>query len=251
MEQLTMRHIDSAVELAKIPAMEQAIWGNNDPVPTSLLRVFTDFGGEVSVAYAPERPNRWLGFTMSFGTYDHLGRLLYSHQTGVLPGFQNQGVGRFLKYQQNRWAEAHGYRRIVWTFDPLRVRNAYFNVAVLGAEITGYYPDYYGVLTSRINRGLPTDRLICEWSVPAPEIPRPDQRIDRKIYLPEDLEQLKSENMQHALRWRETIKAQFLEALQLGYQVVGFSRPPSPAYLLSKPPQTPSGRNPARYPFRS
>ncbi len=233
MEHLMIRTLKDPAELAKIPALERAIWGNDDPLPVSWLRVLTDLGGEVSVAYLDQRPEKFLGFTMSIGSYDHRGRLLYSHQAGVLPEWQGHGIGRLLKYHQSRWAEQAGYRRILWTFDPLRTLNAYFNIGILGAEPISYHPDYYGPLTSALNQGLPTDRILCEWRVPAPMPRRRPERVCFKIYIPQDMGLLKREEPEQALRWRETVKNQFLDALNAGYRVVGFSIAPSPAYLLS------------------
>lgn len=233
MHPVAIRPVTSPSELARLPKLEQAVWGNDDPVPPSLLRVLIMYGGEVAVAFNPAQPDLWLGFSMAFQTRDASGPFLYSHQTGVVPSHQGQGIGRGLKYHQNRWAEQHGFTRICWTFDPLRAANAHFNVGILGAEVTAYYPDYYGQLSSRINHGLPTDRLLATWRVPAPMPRRIPRRVCLRIHIPQDLDRLKEGDPGHALRWQETVRQQFTEALESGYRVVGFEPGPKPAYLLA------------------
>ena len=50
-----------------------------------------------------------------------------------------------------------------WTFDPLEVRNAYLNIARLGAMVRRYEPNFYGTISSSLQGGLPTDRMVAEW----------------------------------------------------------------------------------------
>ena len=233
---IAIRTLTNPDEWADIPKLEQAIWGNDDPVPTSWMRVMVSLGGEVSVAFDPHQPGEFLGFTMSIGSCDAGGPFLYSHQAGVVPDHQGQGIGRILKYHQNAWAETAGYARIQWTFDPLRANNAYFNVAVLGADIVAYYPNYYGTMTSRLNRGLPSDRVLCEWRVPRP--PRSASGAlnhSCAIRIPPDIGVLKVEDPDLGLRWRENVERQFQDALWAGLRVVGFAKHPYPAYLLAEP----------------
>ncbi len=57
---------------------------------------------------------------------------------GVLPEYRNHGVGRQLKLRQRDDALARGIDLIEWTFDPLEIKNAYFNVERLGAIVRRY-----------------------------------------------------------------------------------------------------------------
>src|SRR5213083_498670 len=45
----------------------------------------------------------------------------------------------------------------------MRAKNAFFNIERLGAICRRYYADYYGPVASRLQQGLPSDRLIAEW----------------------------------------------------------------------------------------
>jgi len=61
-------------------------------------------------------------------------------------------------------------RRIEWTFDPLETKNAHFNINRLGAISRAYIPNFYGITTSPLHRGLPTDRLLVEWHLDSPRV---------------------------------------------------------------------------------
>ncbi len=50
-----------------------------------------------------------------------------------------------------------------WTFDPLEIKNAYFNLERLGAIARRYNINQYGITTSPLQGFLPTDRLVAEW----------------------------------------------------------------------------------------
>ena len=52
---------------------------------------------------------------------------------------------------------------IEWTFDPLEIKNAYLNVEKLGAIARRYTVNQYGITSSPLQGGLPTDRLVAEW----------------------------------------------------------------------------------------
>ena len=102
---------------------------------------------------------------MSFAFLGRIeGRLcLYSQLTGVVPGYQSQGLGYRIKIHQRDFARAEGIGLIAWAFDPLQAGNAHFNLARLGASAGRYVENMYGERTDALNAGVPTDRLIAEW----------------------------------------------------------------------------------------
>ena len=51
---------------------------------------------------------------------------------GVLPEYRNRGVGRMLNFAQRDEAIRRGVDLIEWTFDPLELKNAFFNIERLG-----------------------------------------------------------------------------------------------------------------------
>ncbi len=74
-----------------------------------------------------------------------------------------RGLGRQLKLRQRDDALARGIDLIEWTFDPLELKNAYFNIERLGAIVRRYVRNQYGISTSRLHGGMPTDRCVAEW----------------------------------------------------------------------------------------
>ena len=92
---------------------------------------------------------------------------------GVLPELQGKGVGVRLKLQQREDALGRGIGLITWTFDPMQARNAHLNLRRLGAVGTEFLPNFYGVTTSALHHGLPTDRLLVKWELNSPRVQRP------------------------------------------------------------------------------
>ena len=56
------------------------------------------------------------------------------------------GLGRALKLFQRELAMGQGYDLIEWTFDPLEIKNAFFNLERLGAVVRRYVVNHYGGL---------------------------------------------------------------------------------------------------------
>jgi predicted GNAT superfamily acetyltransferase len=77
-----------------------------------------------------------------------------------------------LKLFQREDALARGVDLIEWTFDPLIMKNAYFNLMRLGAIARRYIPNAYGITSSPLHSALPTDRLVAEWHLRSPRVVR-------------------------------------------------------------------------------
>ena len=77
---------------------------------------------------------------------------LHSHMLGVLPDYRDAGIGRRLKLRQREEALARGIELIEWTFDPLELKNAFFNIERLGAIVRRYSENQYGVTASPLAR---------------------------------------------------------------------------------------------------
>lgn len=145
--------------------LQSAVWGFDaaELVPIHVLAVAAKTGGQLLGAF--DQTGEQIGFLLAFPAFRSDRRYLHSHMLAVLPEYQNRGVGRVLKLVQRADAIVRGIDLIEWTFDPLEFRNAYFNIVRLGAVVRRYVPDLYGPSSSPLHRGLPTDRLIAEWSL--------------------------------------------------------------------------------------
>ena len=113
---------------------------------------------------------------------------------------------------------------MTWTFDPLVRRNAWFNIARLGARPAEYLVDFYGPMTDAINAGDPSDRLLMVWEV---EAPLPDAMIETTshdvVATPEDIEALRVTDSAAASAWRLRLREELREPVEEG-RVIGFTR---------------------------
>ncbi len=97
---------------------------------------------------------------------------LHSQMLAVQPAYRNRGVGRALKLAQRELVLQQGIELIRWTYDPLEIKNAFFNIVRLGAESRTYVRDFYGPSSSPLQGGLPTDRLYADWWVGSERVSR-------------------------------------------------------------------------------
>ena len=159
----TFRLCHTQKELANCLRLQKRIWGLEDRelYPQRMFVVVNKIGGGVLGAF--DRKDRLAGFLVWLPAWDDKGCYYYSLSLGVSLAHQSRGLGRGLKWEQRRLALKAGIDRIRWTFDPLRIKNAFFNLERLGAVAHRYIPDHYGRLSPNVRAGLATDRLKVEW----------------------------------------------------------------------------------------
>ena len=156
-----------ADDMVAVVEVFDSVWGSTPPVVTvELLTAVAHGGGYVALARAAD--GRPVGASLGLLARHDDAPALHSHVTGLVEDVRGTGVGRALKLHQRDWAAAHGLDRIVWTFDPLVRRNAWFNLEVLGAEAREYLPSFYGTMSDAINAGDRSDRLLVVWDVHRP-----------------------------------------------------------------------------------
>jgi predicted GNAT superfamily acetyltransferase len=138
---------------------------------------------------------------------------LHSHMAAVRPGARAAGVGYALKLWQRAVCLSHGVEEIRWTFDPLIRRNAYFNLAKLGARVVDYRPDFYGEMDDIVNAGDRSDRFEVSWLLGADEVaaalrgqPEVDDRPEGFVPLPADYDALRREDPASARGERERVR---------------------------------------------
>lgn len=129
--------------------------------PVRHLVVTKNAGGFAIGAFDNER---LAGFVLSVPAFLRGERAFYSHMTGVRHEYQSSGIGAKLKWAQRARALAEGVKYIKWTFEPVKARNAYFNLEKLGAIAREYKPNFYGTdYATSAQKGLASDRLFAEW----------------------------------------------------------------------------------------
>jgi predicted GNAT superfamily acetyltransferase len=165
---------------------------------------------------------------------------------GVLPEYRNLGIGKSLKLAQRQDALNRGISRVEWTFDPLEIRNAQFNIESLGVICRAYDVDTYGVTSSPLHGNLPTDRLLAEWHLLSPRVTarfsktsfsRPDSNQAVHVELPLSMKELKTAEPILAAGIQLKLRHRFLELFGSGYSIVGFETDKSRniAYYILEP----------------
>jgi predicted GNAT superfamily acetyltransferase len=156
-----VRKLRAPTEFAAAGELLSRIWSSpaGPAVNPDLMRALDYAGGCVIGAFdGPELVGVAVAF-LAGPNEPHL----HSHVVGVEPRMQGRSVGLALKLRQRAWCLENGLDRMTWTFDPLIVRNAYFNIAKLGALVSTYLPDFYGEMRDGINAGYGSDRLLADW----------------------------------------------------------------------------------------
>jgi predicted GNAT superfamily acetyltransferase len=166
---VTIRSCHTLAEFHACVALQCEIWGEEpfEVEPATMFVVAAHTGGQVIGAFEGDL---LVGFTLAVAGVRDRVPYLHSHMTGIKDGYRDRGVGRKLKLFQREDALERGIRTILWTFDPLELRNAHFNLNRLGAICREYLPNLYGVTTSPLHRGLRTDRLLAEWHLKDPRV---------------------------------------------------------------------------------
>jgi predicted GNAT superfamily acetyltransferase len=234
-------------EMEECVELQIETWGydKNDVIPRKTFLLAQNIGGQVIGAFDSElagvaaaAPGKTLvGFAMSLpgikATQDGPLPYLHSHMLAVRPSHRNRGLGAELKWEQRREALSRGIRHIEWTFDPLEIKNAFLNIHRLGAISRAYRVDFYGVSSSRLQGGLPTDRLLAEWELDSPRVgailarrPAAAHRIEQRILVPAPIDQWKASesSRQQAIAVQLENRHKFQEAFSRGLAVLGFSR---------------------------
>jgi len=153
---------------------------------------------------------------------------LHSHMTAVLDSFRDKGIGHALKVDQYKWAKQNNYKEITWTFDPLVARNAKLNVLKLGVDISAYYPNFYGDMPDELNAGDESDRVMASLKIVG-DLPTPRTAISAPeksavlIAIPSDIVAIRGKDLAENLRWRRSVRDEFVSALARGGKVIGFS----------------------------
>jgi len=240
---IAIRSCSGFDELEACVKLEIETWGYDpsDVLPRKAFILMQKIGGQVIGAFdteiAGDGPESLVGFALSLtgmknsedGPYIYL----RSHMLAVREAYQNRGLGAKLKLEQRKDALKRGIRHMEWTFDPLEIKNAYLNIYKLGAVARRYEVNFYGTSTSRLQSGLPTDRLVAEWELDSPRVEaalegRPPEAhdIQARILVPASISAWRASeaDRKHALSVQSENRCKFQAAFSHGLAVVGFTR---------------------------
>jgi len=161
-DKVAIRDCSGLEELRACVELQKEVWNFSDIelIPLRLFVVALKIGGQVIGAFDG---NDLVSFALAIPGSRAGKPYLHSQMLAVRSQYRNGGLGRRMKLFQREHALAHGYELMEWTFDPLEIKNSYFNIEKLGAIARRYSVNQYGLTTSPLQGGLPTDRLIAEW----------------------------------------------------------------------------------------
>lgn len=238
---IEVRALTAHADFAEAVRLQKQIWGFDEIelLPVRLFVVAAKVGGQVFGAFDG---GRMVGFCLSIPGLKPGGKTyLHSHMLGVVSEYRDAGVGRMLKLRQREEAIARNIELMEWTFDPLEIKNAYFNMERLGCIVRRYVLNQYGTTSSHLHGGLPTDRCTAEWWLRSAraeavlggrKMERPE--IVERVAVPVNIGKLRSTNSKQAREVQQRVSDRLLDSFNRGLAVVGFDRSDDAGtYLLS------------------
>jgi len=239
---IEVRALKTVPEFTEAVRLQKEIWGFSEIelLPVRLFVVASKIGGQVFGAYDG---SRMIGFCIAIPGLKPGGlNYFHSHMLGVLPEYNNRGVGRMLKLEQRNDAMGRGISLIEWTFDPLELKNAYFNIERLGAVVRRFVLNQYGTTTSPLHGGMPTDRCVAEWWISTLRVEafmlgqRPERKdVAARISVPVEVARLRKEEPKKGREIQKSVSDQFVQHFEKGLAVVGFERSETQGtYLLGQ-----------------
>lgn len=241
---VTVRELRTTAECVAAEELLAAVWGtprHAPPIPADLLMSLLHSGACVLGAFTG---GTTVGITVGLAGAPGSGSL-YSLVAAVAAGHTGRGIGMALKQTQRLWALDRGAATMVWTFDPLVRRNAYFNLNRLGAHVTDYRKDFYPPMHDLVNQADHTDRFVVTWNLanpaplsvggePGPRVLDHDAVGDPVIaaasadpvllaWVPPDIEAMRRSDPAKAKRWRLASRAVLERDWAAGYRPAGIA----------------------------
>jgi predicted GNAT superfamily acetyltransferase len=229
---ITVRMCESLEEFQACVALQKEVWNFTDAemVPLRLFVVARKVGGQVIGAF---HDRTLAGFAWSIPGIRNGHLYLHSHMLAVRDSYRNTGLGRRIKLFQRDDALRRGIELIEWTFDPLEIKNAWLNLERLGAIVRRYVVNQYGITSSPLHGGLPSDRFVAEWWLRSRRVEqtlqsgrRPPLTPERTVTVPAEIYKWKAnpETRARAAEVQLHNRKLLTEAFAAGLAVLGYQR---------------------------
>ena len=241
---ITIRKCQGIDEFNACVALQKEVWkfDDLDIIPLRMFVVSEKIGGQIIGAFDGET---LAGFAFSIPGSRNGHCYLHSHMLAVREPFRNYGLGRRLKLAQREDAISRDFELLEWTFDPLEIKNAYLNLVRLGAIARRYSVNHYGLSSSPLQGGLPTDRLVAEWWLKSKRVTdlldrgsSPRFEAEQKISVPAQIYEWKSSDASRgrAAEIQKRNRQKFLDAFRSGLAALGYERDPegNGSFLLGR-----------------
>jgi len=231
-DSISLRKCATLDEMRACFALQKEVWNFTDAelVPVRVFVVACKIGGQVMGAFDGAE---MVGFALAFPGMRNGHGYLHSQMLAVRQQYRNGGLGRRLKLFQREDAVARGFELMEWTFDPLEIKNAYLNIEKLGAITRRYSVNQYGITSSPLQGGLPSDRLVAEWWMKSDRVTRlldgkelPEFDRNVAVEVPAQIYEWKAAagSRVRALEVQERNREQLTKAFADGLSVLGYER---------------------------
>jgi predicted GNAT superfamily acetyltransferase len=230
--EVIIRKCEALEEMQACFALQKEVWkfADADLIPVRMFVVAAKIGGQVIGAFDGKE---MIGFALAIPGMRNGYCYLHSQMLAVRQQYRNGGLGRRMKLYQREEALARGFELMEWTFDPLEIKNAYLNIEKLGAIARRYNVNQYGITSSPLQGGLPTDRLVAEWWMKSKRVeailadaPRAEFECRARIEVPAAIYEWKAEaaTRKQALAVQGSNRERFKRAFAEGLSVLGYER---------------------------
>ena len=233
---VTIRKCEALEDMQACFALQKEVWkfADADLIPVRMFVVAAKIGGQVIGAFVQRNgANELIGFVLAIPGMRNGYCYLHSQMLAVRQQYRNGGLGRRMKLYQREEALARGFELMEWTFDPLEIKNAYLNIEKLGAIARRYNVNQYGITSSPLQGGLPTDRLVAEWWMKSKRVeavladgPRAEFECRARIEVPAGIYEWKAQaaTRAQALAVQGRNRERFRRAFAEGLSVLGYER---------------------------
>jgi predicted GNAT superfamily acetyltransferase len=217
----TIRDLDTVELIIDAQSLLDSIRGPERVIDAGTLRALQQSGNYVVGLFDDEDgAERMVGASIAFFGAPAR-RRMHSHITALLPEYRGRGWGRELKEHQRQSAFSRDVGGITWTFDPLVARNAHFFLTVLGARVTGYSVNNYGIFGGG-DAGDESDRLDVEWALADIAKPPAADAVVETLEIPSDVESMRETDPDAAHEWRTRLRGEMEQLLGRGLRISGF-----------------------------
>jgi predicted GNAT superfamily acetyltransferase len=231
-DQLVIRNCSGVDEFQQCVELQKEIWNfaDLDVIPLRMFVVAEKIGGQIIGTFDG---TTMVGFALAIPGSRNGHPYLHSHMLAVREQYRNAGLGRRMKLAQRDDALARGFELIEWTFDPLEIKNAHLNINKLGAIVRRYTINQYGLSSSPLQGGLPTDRLIAEWWLKSQRVNTllqsgqlPPAEVRSRIPVPAQIYEWKASptDREKAREVQARNRESFLAAFSHDLAVIGYER---------------------------
>ena len=229
---IQIRKCHNLDEMSACVSLQKEIWNFADAelLPLRLFVVAEKIGGQVIGAFDK---GKMVGFALALPGARGGHSYLHSQMLAVSAPYRDAGLGRKIKLFQREDALARGFELVEWTFDPLEIKNSYLNIERLGAVARRYHVNQYGVTSSPLQGGLPSDRLVAEWWLKSKRVeaalhssPKAAFETIKTISVPAEIYEWKASpaTRERAIEVQECNRRDFLQAFSDGLTVLRYER---------------------------